>query len=68
MIMNDRHMRELLIALTAIVVVWSAAGGLTLVSTVLFGREMTALDGPTAMINDWLKHGGATRAMSSHPS
>jgi hypothetical protein len=59
--MRDRDSRELMIAFTAIVLVWSIAGGLTLASTLLFGREVSSFDGPTEMIGDWLEHRGATQ-------
>ena len=58
--MRDRDARELMIAFTAIVLVWSIVGGLTL-ATLLFGREVSSLDGPTEMIGDWLEHRGATQ-------
>jgi hypothetical protein len=55
--MNDhRHMRDLMIAFTAIVLVWSIACGLTFTSVLLFGRGGSSLDGPTALIGDWLSH------------
>ena len=57
--MRDRDARELMIAFTAIVLVWSIAGGLTLAPALLFGREVSSLDGPTEMIGDWLEHRGA---------
>jgi len=57
--MRERDAWELMIAFTAIVLVWSIAGGLTLASTLLFGREVSSLDGPTEMIGDWLEHRGA---------
>jgi len=57
--MRERDARELMIAFTAIVLVWSIAGGLTLASALLFGREVSSLDGPTEMIGDWLEHRGA---------
>ena len=53
---DHRHMRELMIAFTAIVVVWSIASGLTFASALLFGRGVSSLDGPTALISDWLSH------------
>ena len=59
--MRERDARELMIAFTAIVLVWSIAGGLTLASTLLLGREVSSLDGPTEMIGDWLEHRGATQ-------
>jgi hypothetical protein len=55
MILDDRHIRELLIAFMAIVLVWSVACGLTFASTLFFG-EVNSLDGPTAMIGHWLEH------------
>ena len=58
MILDDRHIRELLIAFMAIVLVWSVACGLTFASTLFFG-EVNSLDGPTAMIGHWLEHQGA---------
>ena len=60
MILDDRNIRELLIAFTAIVLVWSVAFGLTLASTLYFG-EANSLDGPTAMIGHWLEHQSATQ-------
>jgi hypothetical protein len=57
--MRDREARELMIAFTAIVLVWSVAGGLTFVSALLFGHEVSSLDGPTEMIGDWLERQGA---------
>ena len=59
--MDNRQTRELMIAFTAIVLVWSIAFGLTVASTLIFGREMSSIDGPTAMIGDWLERGGATQ-------
>jgi hypothetical protein len=59
MMLDDRHMRESLIAFTAIVLIWSTVCALTFASTLFFGREANALDGPTAMIGDWLQHQGA---------
>jgi hypothetical protein len=59
--MDNNHTRELIIAFTAIVLVWSIACGLTFASTLFFGREENLLDGPTAMIGDWLEHQGAMR-------
>jgi hypothetical protein len=51
---DHRHMRDLMIAFTAIVLVWSIACGLTFASALLFGRAGSSLDGPTALIGDWL--------------
>jgi hypothetical protein len=48
--------RDLTIACTAIVVVWSIACGLTFVSAHLYRPEKSSLDGPTALIGDWLSH------------
>ena len=60
--MNDhRHMRDLMIAFTAIVLVWSIACGLTFTSVLLFGRGGSSLDGSTALIGDWLSHGASRR-------
>jgi hypothetical protein len=59
--MRDRDARELMIAFTAIVLVWSIVGGLTLASTLLFGGGVSSLNGPTEMIADWLEHRGATQ-------
>jgi hypothetical protein len=53
---DHRHMRDLMIAFTAIVVVWSIACGLTFASALLFGPGESSLDGPTALISDWLSH------------
>jgi hypothetical protein len=61
MIMDDRHMRELMIAFTAIVLAWSIAIGLTFASTLLLGRGVNSADGPTAMIGDWFAHELATQ-------
>jgi hypothetical protein len=38
MILDDRHIRELLIAFTAIVLVWSVAFGFTFVSTLFLAK------------------------------
>jgi len=67
--MDDRHIRELMIAFRVIVVVWSLACGLTFASTILYGREESLLDGPTALVCDWLAHeDAATVAKSSSES
>ena len=42
---RDRHTRELVIAFTAIVLVWSATCGLTFASALLFGRGASLLEG-----------------------
>jgi hypothetical protein len=53
---DHHHTRDLMIALTAIVLVWSIACGLTFASALFFGRAESSLDGPTALIGDWLSH------------
>jgi hypothetical protein len=53
---DHRHTRDLMIAFTAIVLVWSIACGLTFASARLFGRVESSLEGPTALIGDWLSH------------
>ena len=49
---DHRDTRDLMIACTAIVVVWSIACGLTFVSAHLYRREKSSLDGPTSLIGD----------------
>jgi hypothetical protein len=67
--MDDLHTRELIIAFRVIVVVWSLACGLTFASTILYGREPSSLDGPTALVCDWLTHeDAATVAKTSAES
>jgi len=56
---DHRHTRDLMTAFIAIVLVWSIACWLTFASGVLFGREESSLDGPTALIGDWLSHEAA---------
>jgi hypothetical protein len=56
---DNRHTRDLVIAFTAIVLVWSIACGLTFASAHLFGREESSLEGPTALIGNWLSHQAA---------
>jgi hypothetical protein len=51
---DHRHTRDLTIAFTAIVLVWSIACGLTFASALFFGHAESLRDAPTAMIGDWL--------------
>ena len=57
---DDRNLRELTIAFTAMVTTWSIACGL-FAAGLLFGYEVESLDGPAAMIGDWLALEGALR-------
>jgi hypothetical protein len=57
---DGRNLRELTIAFTAMVTTWSIAGGL-FAARLLFGYEVESLDGPAAMIGDWLALEGALR-------
>jgi hypothetical protein len=54
--MGDRDTRELMIALTAIVVAWSLAGALTLASAALFERLTNS---KAAWIGDRVAHQAA---------
>ena len=57
---DDRNLRELTIAFTAMVTTWSIACRL-FAARLLFGYEVESLDGPAAMIGDWLALEGALR-------